>query len=75
MKAPNARSHPTVDSITVYLSAGHSKDARLYLDTDESYRLQSFVRGRRLEVTRPTFPNSKLGGFKTTDRFPYFRYE
>lgn len=50
MKVPNARIHPTLDSIVIYLSAGSSKDARLYLDTDESYHLQSFVKGRRLEV-------------------------
>ncbi|OXU27126.1 hypothetical protein TSAR_012992, partial [Trichomalopsis sarcophagae] len=50
VRAPNAKSRSAVDSFVIYLSAGAAQDARLTLDTDESYHLQVLTKGKHLEV-------------------------
>ncbi|KAJ8686693.1 hypothetical protein QAD02_022487 [Eretmocerus hayati] len=50
VRVPNAKVHPGVNSIVIYLSATDAQDARLRLDTDESYTLQVLTKGKNLEV-------------------------
>lgn len=50
MRVPNAKSRSAVDSFVIYLSAGAAVDARLTLDTDESYHLQVLTKGKHIEV-------------------------
>ncbi|XP_058804610.1 probable beta-hexosaminidase fdl isoform X2 [Phymastichus coffea] len=50
IKTPNSKTRSSVDSLIIYLSAGDARDARLHVDTEESYRLQVLTIEKRLEV-------------------------
>lgn len=47
---PNTKTRSSIDSFVIYLTATDAQDARLHVDTDESYRLQVVTTGKRLEV-------------------------
>lgn len=50
IKVPNAKARSTIDNFIIYLSPGESRDSKLSLNTDESYKLKISLRGKLLEA-------------------------
>ncbi|XP_015185237.1 PREDICTED: probable beta-hexosaminidase fdl isoform X2 [Polistes dominula] len=50
IRVSNAKGRSGIDSFVIYLSAGNSRGTKLTMDTDESYNLELFLKGKVLEA-------------------------